>query len=319
MKYSFGAVFSMISLTLSAQVIDFFPYTESFESSTTLWSGVVESPQACISGDNPMVRNMGGTLELGTGPSAAQDGQYYVYLDIFNMTCQNQNFIIKSPTLNLSIQSSATISFDYHMNGANIGTLQVQASLDNGNNWSADLLTTALNGDQGNSWLSTTVDLSSYTGSSNVLLRFVATSTSGPAGNIAIDNISITTTPILRDAVYTYDEAGNRLSRTYEVTTMAIDDPLMAELRSVAESTELSAELFNIYPNPAIDHVILETSMDLNHDIQMSLFDYSGQLVRDQSLKTPVTRIDLSQQNAGIYILIVQSAEGVRNWKIVKN
>ena len=153
-----------------------------------------------------------------------------------------------------------------------------------------------------------------------MLIRILTTSTSGTAGNIAIDNVSITTTPILRDAVYTYDEAGNRLSRTYEVTTMSIDDPLMAHVRSMPNKpNELSAEFFNVYPNPAIDHIILETSMDLNRDIRMSLFNYSGQLINNQSLNTPVSRIDLSQQNAGIYILTVQSAEGVRNWKIVKN
>ena len=99
----------MISLSLSAQVVDFFPYIESFESSSTLWTGVVESLQSCSGGDNPMVRHMGATPELGSGPNGANEGQYYVYTNIDNSTCFNQEFNIISPSLNLSFQSSVWI------------------------------------------------------------------------------------------------------------------------------------------------------------------------------------------------------------------
>jgi len=319
MKYIYVIGLMLFLGYARAQVIDFFPYTESFESSTTLWSGVVDNAHSCSGRENPLVRNTGTIGIEDSGPTSAIDGGYYVYSAVGDFSCRDKDFELKSPILDFSFQSSATLDFNYHMYGANIGTLRVEASIDNGASWSQDLLTSPLSGDQGNTWHSTSIDLASYIGSNNIVIRLIASSTNGPLGNIAIDNIEITTTPILGDAIYTYDEAGNRLSRTYEITTPEFHDPEVAELRSQPAKAELSPDLFKIYPNPALDFIVVEKSLELPDGVEMSLFDQSGRLINQQTLSNPVNRIDLSSQTAGVYILMIETESGVNNWKIVKN
>ena len=319
MKYTYVIGLMLFLGYAQAQVIDFYPYTESFESSTTLWSGVVDAVPSCNGDENPYTKRAGSAPNEGSGPLTANDGNYYIYTDVESVSCRNTEFVLRSPILNFSFQSSATLDFNYHMYGANIGTLRVEASIDNGASWSQDLLTSPLSGDQGDTWHSVSIDLASYIGSNNIVIRLIANSINGPLGNIAIDNIEIITTPILGDVIYTYDEAGNRLSRTYEITTPEFHDPDMAELRSQPAKAELSPDLFNIYPNPALDFIIVEKSLELPDVVKMSLFDQSGRLINQQSLSNPVNRIDLSSQTTGIYILMIETESGINNWKIVKN
>ncbi|MGB0523530.1 MAG: T9SS type A sorting domain-containing protein, partial [Flammeovirgaceae bacterium] len=96
---------------------------------------------------------------------------------------------LNSPCFNLSGESSASFGFDYHMNGTAMGSLVLEASSDNGSTWSN---VWSISGSQGTAWQSATVDLASYTGGS-VQLRFLATSGSGWSSDIAVDNISVST------------------------------------------------------------------------------------------------------------------------------
>ncbi|GAB3339767.1 hypothetical protein GCM10027429_26580 [Marivirga atlantica] len=162
--------------------ISSFPYTESFESSLGAWSNG--------SGDDTnWTRDSGGTPSSGTGPSSGSAGSYYVYLEASGNGTgfPNKTAYLNSPCFDLSAESEASFSFDYHMNGTAMGSLALQLSSNDGSTW-----TTAwsISGTQGNSWQSASVDLATYLGGS-VQARFLATSGSSWSSDIAIDNISV--------------------------------------------------------------------------------------------------------------------------------
>ena len=70
-----------------------------------------------------------------------------------------------------------------------------------------------------------------------------------------------------------------------------------------------SIEDFRIYPNPADDFVTVETSVSLEGAI-ISLFDVNGRRVLNYKKNTENNKIDISNLNAGEYILRIVSSEG---------
>ena len=97
--------------------------------------------------------------------------------------------ILNSPCYDLSNENQATITFDYHMYGAStMGSLKLEVSTDNGASWST---VWSKSGNQGNTWLAASIDLSSYLGST-VKFRFNGVTGTTWQGDMAIDNLKIT-------------------------------------------------------------------------------------------------------------------------------
>lgn len=159
------------------------PYAESFEVNDG-WTQVTGD-------DGNWVRDSGGTPSSNTGPSAGADGSFYMFLEASTngsagQIGSNATAILESPCFDLSGESAATFSFQYHMYGSNVGSLTAQASTD-GTSWT-NLWT--LSGNQGNSWTSVDIDLASYLGG-DVKLRMVGTTGNGWSSDIAIDDLSV--------------------------------------------------------------------------------------------------------------------------------
>jgi len=162
--------------------ISTFPYSESFE------TGIGEWHQ--ISGDDfNWTRYSGSTPSSSTGPSAAYDGSYYLYLE-----SSSPNYPNKTARLETEICFSSSglinphIEFAYHMYGSTMGTLSLQASLDGGNTW--DNLW-SISGNQGNTWLINSISLAAYAGLDNVLIRFWGETGSSYWSDMAIDYIHV--------------------------------------------------------------------------------------------------------------------------------
>ncbi len=158
-----------------------FPYAESFESGIGGW----------IQGDDDdmdWTRDANGTPSSSTGPSAASDGSYYMYVESSSPNYPSKTANFYGPCFDLSGASSATFTFDYHMYGSNMGTLTLQARVGTGS-WSS---LWSLSGDQGNAWNTQAVDLSSYAGG-EVQLRFTGTTGSSYRGDMTVDNLELTT------------------------------------------------------------------------------------------------------------------------------
>jgi hypothetical protein len=107
----------------------------------------------------------------------------------------------------LSGLSTPALSFDYHMFGASdMGTIDLELSNDNGTTWTSIW---NKSGNQGNSWFTINIDLTTYAGST-IQLRFNRFVGSTWQADIAIDNFSISepVAPTCNDGIQNGDETG---------------------------------------------------------------------------------------------------------------
>lgn len=164
--------------------ISSFPYSEGFESGTGAWS------QA--SGDDlDWTRDSGGTPSSNTGPSSGNGGStWYMYVETSSPNYPSKTAILDGPCLDLSSATQCTFDFAYHMYGSAMGTLAMQTRPDGSSTWTTQW---TLSGDQGNAWNSASVNLNAFAGST-VQVRFLGTSGTSWAGDMTVDDISITTT-----------------------------------------------------------------------------------------------------------------------------
>ena len=117
----------------------------------------------------------GGTPSSNTGPSTgAYDGTYYVFTETSGAG-SNSDARMSVTCVDLSAWTSPALTWQYHMYGATMGTLEVNISTDGGLTWTNAW---SLSGDQGDQWSLGLVDLSTY-GSGQIAVEFhMATGTS---------------------------------------------------------------------------------------------------------------------------------------------
>ena len=119
--------------------------------------------------------NSGGTSSSNTGPTTgAYDGTYYVYTETSGGG-SNSDARMSVSCVDLSAWTTPAISWQYHMYGATMGTLDVNISTDGGLTWTNAW---SLSGDQGDQWSLGFIDLSTY-GTGQIAVEFhMATGTS---------------------------------------------------------------------------------------------------------------------------------------------
>ena len=263
--------------------ISAYPYAQGFESGIGDWS------QSSADDLNWTV-DANGTPSNNTGPSSAVQGSNYIFVEASgnNTGYPNKRAIITSPCYDLSSQSSATFSFNYHMFGSNnMGSIALEASNDDGASWATLWSET---GNQGNQWLSQSIDLSAYLDNS-VQLRFNRLTGGTWQADIAIDNIGLS--------------AG--------VTTKVeeIDFDLSDDIQTIENTVRF-------YPNPASSSVNVGLGMDMQNgavDMTLSIYDLTGKMVKRIQWSvdsiTSEKRIDISGLNSGIYMLNIQGSNGL--------
>lgn len=160
-----------------------FPYSQSFENTIGAWT------QATGDDFNWATRS-GTTPSSNTGPSSADTGSYYIYMESSSPNYSTKQAILNSPCYDLSSESQATFAFKYHMYGASsMGSLALELSDDDGASWTSIW---SASGNQGNSWLTASVNLAAYAGTS-VQLRFNGVTGTTWQGDMAIDAVSLST------------------------------------------------------------------------------------------------------------------------------
>jgi len=161
-----------------------FPYAENFSTGLGLWRNVTA--------DNfDWTRDANGTPSSGTGPSGdhTTGSGYYMYTETSSPRVAGDIALLDGPCFDFSGASSAMLEFWYHMYGASMGTLQVDVST----NCTAWTNVFSLSGNKGNTWFMASIDLTSFAGSSTLNIRFRGIRSSSYQGDMAIDDISITT------------------------------------------------------------------------------------------------------------------------------
>jgi len=188
-----GAAQGSISLAMSSVAgggggvgctggISSYPYSESFETGLGGWSNSTAD-------DIDWTRDSGGTTTSSTGPSTGSAGSFYMYVESSGsgVGFPNMQAILDSPCFDLTTAPAASFSFDYHMYGSSMGTLMLEISDDNGASWNS---LWSQSGNQGNSWMSQNIDISSYIGGS-IQLRFNGITGSSFRSDFAIDNVGL--------------------------------------------------------------------------------------------------------------------------------
>lgn len=170
---------SVIVLYNALDKIDNFPYVESFETGINDWSQTLDD-------DFDWTHWQELTPTSGTGPNGAYHGSYYLYTEATNNNPNKTAGLYV--TCDFSGLSFPCISYCYNMYGVNMGSLRVQVSTDNGMTWTDEW---NLTGEQGDAWISNTINLSTYGNNSNVMIRFWAFTGDGNMSDMAIDLVEI--------------------------------------------------------------------------------------------------------------------------------
>jgi len=156
-------------------------YQESFETGFGIWSQLVYPND-----DFDWTRFSGPTPSPGTGPSAASDGSFYIYIEATGNHDPGKTAIIESSNFDFTSVQMPVFSFDYHMWGQGIGVLRLLAY--DGYQWQ-EVWNNFTN--MGNQWNNAKVCLNDYAHIPNVKFRFIASTLFSDSSDIAIDNIKI--------------------------------------------------------------------------------------------------------------------------------
>ena len=184
----------------AATVVNF-PYSENFDSWTICntgncqngncgGTGIVQTPgwkSPAIGDDADWFINSGGTSSGNTGPSADHTTGAANYIYTETSGCNNQEFWMETPCFDFTNIYSPRVSFWYHMNGAAMGTLELQADTLGTNTWST---VWTLTGNQGNNWQEAIIDLPNYSGNITKF-RFRGISGAGFTSDMAFDDFNI--------------------------------------------------------------------------------------------------------------------------------
>lgn len=127
-----------------------------------------------------------------------------------------------------------------------------------------------------------------------------------------------------------YDEYGNRISRSLTIQKIIENGNIVVDNDSlfvsgfidVKENQTLEVDKISIdvMPNPTNGEIYVRTShlTDLV-DLEIYIHSISGQRIYENQRADTQTKIDLTNQGNGIYILTVIVNSVPESWKIVKN
>ncbi len=310
--------------TLCSSTVTSFPYSQSFENTFSGWN------QASTDNFNWSL-NSGSTPSSNTGPSSANAGSYYIYMESSSPNNSNDRAILYGPCFNLSSANQASVTFKYHMYGAsNMGSLSLEASL-NGTSWTSIW---NKSGNQGNSWQTATVDLSGYLGQT-VQLRLNGITGTTWQGDMAVDAFNVSTsgssgggsndpcegvsewsssTSYSVGARVTY--FGNLYERTSSgwVLLGACGASRSAGNVNTPTPPPFTAT-FNVYPNPTKQ--FLNINLANNKEASYKIVNYIGQTLTEGILSNTTT-IDMSELQKGSYILRVTNGKETFTKQIIK-
>ncbi len=224
----------------------------------------------------------GGTFSQNTGPNVDHNPGSNLGNYIYleaSNGCNGNAAHLISPCVDLAGMVNPELEIWYHMFGGDMGDLHVD--LFDGTTWINDI-EAPIQGNQGNVWRAWNVDLTAYA-NTVVALRIRGVTGTGFTSDLALDDISVR-------------EAGPN---------------------SISENT-LEQEIA-LFPNPNNGQMTLSLSARLEGDVTVAVYDVSGALVFDRSLRSPQGNIDLlmSELSAGIYTLRLQAPAGGQTKRFV--
>ncbi|HNR20875.1 MAG TPA: S8 family serine peptidase, partial [Bacteroidia bacterium] len=187
------------TVTVIAGVTETLPFIENFDSYSTCNTASDCEATICNFGggwinetnlaqdDIDFRINNAPTPSVNTGPDADHTSGAGNYAYTEASACFDKKVNLVSPCIDLTTATSPTLSFWYHMYGADMGELHVDLFA-NGT-WVNDIIP-AISGDQGNQWLQANTNLTAYVGG-KVNIRFRGETGPNFTSDIAIDDINV--------------------------------------------------------------------------------------------------------------------------------
>ncbi|MBP2834124.1 S8 family serine peptidase [Aquimarina sp. U1-2] len=295
-----------------------FPYNEGFENTLGAWT------QSTTDDINWTV-DTGRTPSNGTGPSSANQGTYYIYVEASGTGTgfPDKQAILTSPCFDLSGLTQANFTFDYHMYGAaDMGSIAVEASTDEGVTWTSIWSQT---GNKGNSWQNADIDLAAYIGG-GIQLRFNRITGATWQADIAIDNVALRNNSgggstdqcsgvPAWSSTQNY-QAGDRVvyqGTLYERTATGwtnlgpCDTTSLFAVASDAVGPPILDSKINIYPNPTQADLFI--TMQDNKAHSYIIYSLLGHVV---GKGTFTDKIETKNLENGIYMLTIDGRENHR-------
>lgn len=261
--------------TTCSDTVTSYPYSESFETDLGLWEQNDNDLSHVGNTDFDWTRDSDGTPTSNTGPSSATDGDFYLYTEATGSNVGNptKRAVLNSPCFDLSsITETPTLTFDYHMFGTNVGNMAVRVN--DGTGWTTIWL---LNGNQGNQWTTATISLEEYA-DQTIQLRMDSTTGIGQRGDVAIDNIMLSSEVLGIDA--------------------------------------FALETIQMYPNPIQD--VLHIDSPRTTIQQVRIYDIRGRVVSDTTMNSQNSQIDVSALKAAVYFVEISTESGTTVKRIIK-
>jgi len=303
---TFSLLFIVNAFSQCTTTINSYPYAEGFENTLGTWTQ--------DTGDDFDWKNLSGdTPSSNTGPDNSHGGSYYMYTEASNPRSSGDIANLESPCFNIVTATAAQFSFWYHMYGANMGTLYVELSTDNGATF-PNIIHTLSGEDQtsnADAWKQVNINLAAYLGNT-IKIRFRGARGTDYTGDIAIDDVSMTAT--LSSAVE-IDITGKGLSITDEDTTPSnLDDTDFgtSNIGNVIERT------FNINNHGTLDLTISSIVLSNTTDFSISGTPFSTPVLPFGSTSVTITfnSLTLGTKTSTVTINNNDSDETVYNFDI---
>ena len=118
---------------------------------------------------------------------------------------------------------------------------------------------------------------------------------------------------------YTYDSAGNRLSRQKEIVVQTWGVLSDDEGEPSIYEEKLSETKVTIYPNPTRGMLKVDISgVEKFENARISLYDLTGTLMQQWGSISQSNAVDISDRTPGMYIMQIVYNGNTSSWKIIK-
>ncbi|MDD3740684.1 MAG: T9SS type A sorting domain-containing protein [Bacteroidales bacterium] len=275
-----------------------FTYTENGTSSNFAWSGSIENATGIADGQ---------LLSLGDGGSIVLEFGYAIY---------------NGPGYDFAVFENALFSPPTQTTNAFVELAFVEVSSDGVNFERFPAVSSLQYTQQVNAFA--TVDWSLFENFAGIYPVFygVPFDLEDIAGDIA-DKNNITYIRIV-DVVgsinpdyASYDSEGNIVNDAWPTpfATCGFDLDAVGIVNSTQDVYTNSYSDFSIYPNPARDFI----SFSIEKNVDLIITDLSGRIVKNCNCVTGNTKIDISELNSGMYMIIINDGNKIYSQKLIKN
>ena len=118
--------------------------------------------------------------------------------------------------------------------------------------------------------------------------------------------------------IFDYDAAGNRISRTIDMSKQSIAKSSEKLPEPITEQLNSERKL-KIYPNPTKGILAVEIiGGDSDEIITLSLFNMKGTQLQSKKTDGSLTEVDMTTYPEGTYILRIQMPDKTVDYKVIK-